>query len=94
MYPLAKWSAAIYGKVSIEEASAKKAVEESNVPILFIHGDDDRFVPCCMSQECYDACQSEKRIVFVKDAGHGISYCVDRELYEKEVTSFIKKVIC
>jgi len=94
LYPLAKWSAAIYGRVNIEEASAKKAVEESNVPILFIHGDDDRFVPCCMSQECYDACRSEKRIIFVKDAGHGISYCVDGELYEKEVTAFIRKVLC
>ncbi len=93
LYPLAKWSAEIYGRVNIEEASAKEAVTESSVPILFIHGDDDRFVPCKMSQECYDACRFEKRIVFVKDAGHGISYCVDGELYEKEVTAFMEKVL-
>jgi len=93
LYQLAKWSAKVYGRVNIEEASAKEAVTGSKVPILFIHGDDDRFVPCCMSQECYDACRSEKKIVFVKDAGHGISYCVDGKLYEKEVLEFMGKVL-
>ena len=93
LYPFVKWSAKIYGRVNIEEASAKEAVAESSVPILLIHGDDDRFVPCCMSQECYDACCSEKKIVFVKDAGHGISYCVDGELYEKEMTTFMENVL-
>ena len=93
LYQLAKWSAKVYGRVNIEESSAKEAVTESNVPILFIHGDDDRFVPCCMSRECYDACHSEKKIVFVKDAGHGISYCVDGKLYEKEVLEFMGKVL-
>ena len=93
LYLFAKWGAGIYGRVNIEEISAKEAVRESNVPILFIHGDDDRFVPCEMSQECYDSCKSEKRLVFVKDAGHGISYCVDGKLYEKEVASFMGKVL-
>ncbi len=93
MYPLAKWSGKVYGRMDIEEITAKEAVADSRVPILFIHGDDDRFVPCSMSQECYDACKSEKRIVFVKDAGHGISYCVDAKLYEKEVLAFMKKVL-
>jgi len=92
-YPLAKWSARIYGGLDIEETSAREAVAESKVPILFIHGDDDRFVPCSMSQECYDACASEKKLVFVKSAGHGISYCVDGKLYEKEVQEFTRKVL-
>lgn len=92
-YLLTKWSAKIYGSLDIEEVTAKEAVSESKVPILFIHGDDDRFVPCSMSQECYDACASEKKLVFVKDAGHGLSYCVDAQLYEKEVLAFIKKVL-
>lgn len=93
LYLFAKWGVGIYGRVNIEEVSAKEAVQESNVPILFIHGDDDRFVPCEMSKECYDSCKSEKRLVFVKDAGHGISYCVDGKLYEKEVAAFMGKVL-
>ena len=93
LYQLVKLSARIYGGVNIEETSAKEAVSECSVPVLFIHGDDDRFVPCSMSQECYDACASEKKIVFVKDAGHGISYCVDGRLYEKEVLEFMEGAV-
>ena len=93
LYLLVKVSARVYSGLNIEEVSAKEAVAKSTVPILFIHGDDDRFVPCSMSRECYDACASDKKLVFVKDAGHGISYCVDAGLYEKEVSEFMKKVL-
>lgn len=93
LYLLTKWSAGIFGRVNIEETSAKEAVSGCQVPVLFIHGDDDRFVPCCMSQECYEACASHKKLVFVKNAGHGISYCVDGALYEKEMLAFIEKVL-
>ena len=93
VYPLARWSAMIYGRVDIEQASAKDAVKSCKVPILFIHGDDDRFVPCSMSRQCYDACGGDKRLVLVKNAGHGISYCVDGELYEREVMAFMEKVL-
>jgi len=92
-YVLTKWSARIFGGLNLEEITAKEAVEESTVPILFVHGDDDRLVPCQMSQECYDACASEKRIVFVKDAGHGLSFCVDAKRYEKEVLEFMQRVL-
>ena len=91
-YGLTRWSAWIFGRLDIEEITAREAVAESRVPILFIHGDDDRFVPCSMSQECYDACSSDKKLVFVKNAGHGISYCVDGKLYEKEVLEFFDKI--
>lgn len=92
-YPLVRLSARIYGGFDPEESSAREAVAGSRVPILFIHGDDDRFVPCSMSQQCFDACCSEKKLVFVKDAGHGISYCVDAALYEKEVKAFLERVL-
>ena len=75
------------------EASAVEAVKRTTVPILIIHGDDDRFVPCQMSQEIYDACSSDKTLVIIPKAGHGISYIIDRPKYEKSVKDFLKKVI-
>ena len=92
-YVLTKWSARIFGRFDLEEITAKDAVTESRIPILFIHGDDDRLVPCCMSQECYEACTSEKKMLLVKGAGHGLSFCVDEEGYEKEVIKFLKYVL-
>ena len=94
MYPLAKLSAKIYGGFDLEEISATEAVKKSKVPILFIHGDDDRFVPCRMGQACYDSCASDKQILLVKGAGHGLSHCVDAKSYADTVNTFLDKVFC
>ena len=42
------------------DASAIKQVKNSKTPILFIHGDEDDFVPYYMMDELYDATSSEK----------------------------------
>ena len=93
LYPLVKLSAAIFGGFDLEEISATDAVKKSTVPILFIHGEDDRFVPCSMGQACYDCCMSEKQIFLVKGAGHGLSHCVDAKGYEETVDKFLDKVL-
>lgn len=93
LYPLAKLGARIFGGFDLEETSSAEAVKKSTVPILFIHGDDDRFVPCSMSQTCYDSCVSDKQIFLVKGAGHGLSYCVDVKGYEDTVNGFLDKVM-
>ena len=93
-YTTVKIGAKIFGRFDIEEHSALEAMEHCRIPVLFIHGDEDYFVPSRMSQDCYDACGSEdKRIVFVKGAAHGMSYCVDSELYEKEMEAFLKRIL-
>lgn len=54
-------------------------VKEAKVPILFIHGKKDDFVPFSMGMENYEACTSYKVMHAVEDAGHAISYMVDEE---------------
>lgn len=93
LYPLAKLSAGVYGGFDLEETSATEAVKKSRLPILFIHGDDDRFVPCHMGQVCYEACASQKRIFLVKGAGHGLSHCVDAQGYAETVNTFLDEVM-
>lgn len=93
MYPLARLSAKIYGGFDLEETSAREAVKKSKVPILFIHGDDDRFVPCHMGKECYEGCGSKKRILLVEGAGHGLSHCVDAVKYETYVDEFLDEIL-
>ena len=48
----------------------------------------DDYVPCEMSRINYEACKSPKRLVTVKDAGHGLVYVVDNDTYFKAVTEF------
>lgn len=57
-------------------------------------GGDDRFVPCRMSKENYEHCAAEnKRLLIVSDAGHGISYMLDREAYLAALDEFSKSVL-
>lgn len=66
------------------------AMQQSHVPILFIHGTDDHFVPVEMTYENYKACTSEKRLLVVPGADHGMSYFVDKEGYEAAMLNFFK----
>ncbi len=88
LYQLAKFSAKLYGDFDLEETSAKEAVKKCTIPMLLIHGDDDHFVPCHMGLACYEACESEKQLLLVKGAGHGLSYCVDAKTYAGTVHGF------
>ena len=91
--PFIKLSARIFAGISLNEASAVKAVSNAKIPILIAHGEDDRFVPCEMAWKIYDACASTKRIFTVKDAGHGLSFIVEAERYKKEINDFKTKVL-
>ena len=92
-YFFVRMSARIFGHFDPEEASAVEALKHAKVPVLIIHGDDDRFVPSRMSRDNYDACASAKEILVVPGAGHGLSYCVDAKAYEKAVNDFMDRVL-
>ncbi len=68
--------------------STVKALKSCKVPVLFVHGTADRFVPIDMTYENYAACASDKRLFIVHGAEHGMSYFNDRKGYEREVLKF------
>ena len=72
------------------DCSTVEAVAKSRVPILFIHGADDRFVPVEMTYENYKACASSKRLLIVPGADHGMSYYIDQIAYESAMIDFWK----
>lgn len=64
--------------------------KNTTIPILFIHGTIDRFVPYNMSVKNYKSVGVEKKkLVSIYGAEHCESYLVDRDLYLKEVRRFI-----
>lgn len=77
----------------MDECNAKREVEKATVPILFIHGEADTFVPCSMCDEIYERCASPKSRLIVAGAAHAESYYKDRESYEKALTEFIGQVM-
>lgn len=75
-------------QIGSKDYSCPDALAECKVPVLFIHGTDDDFVPVEMTYENYKACTSQKRLLIVPGAGHGMSYVIDRKLYEQTVKQF------
>ena len=63
-YPFIKLGARIYGGFDLEEASPIEAMKRCSVPIVFVHGDTDDFVPYDMSVRLYNECASEKRLYY------------------------------
>lgn len=72
----------------MDECNAKREVAKAKVPILFIHGSNDTFVPCRMCHEIYDCCASPKKKLIVEGAAHAESYYKDTEKYEQALTEF------
>ncbi len=75
----------------MKEKSAAEALSRTKLPVLLIHGLADDFVPADMSRENYAACRSEKELVLVEGAGHGLSYVVEPERVKAAIGAFIRK---
>lgn len=69
----------------LDECNAREEVKKAKVPMLFIHGDADTFVPCSMVYELYEACGTQKELLVVKGASHAEAYYIEPENYEGAV---------
>ncbi len=74
--------------IGTKEYSCVDAMKNATVPVLFIHGTDDHFVPIEMTYENYKACAAPKRLLVVPGAEHGLSYLIDKEGYENALKNF------
>jgi len=74
---------------SMKEYSTLDAMKTNRIPVLFIHGENDDFVPTYMSRQNYDACIAEKRINIEPKAMHSESYYINTAKYKALVIDFI-----
>ncbi|MDR1560650.1 MAG: alpha/beta fold hydrolase [Clostridiales bacterium] len=70
------------------EASALEQIKKCKLPILFIHGGKDYFVPTEMVYRLYQAAECEKELYIVPEAGHGVSGNVSRKPYWEKIEAF------
>lgn len=68
-------------------------LKKATIPILFIHGTSDLFVPCSMLEPSFEACASYKEKEIFNDAGHCCSIAIDYDRYVSKVLSFANKFI-
>lgn len=88
LYPFVKLGAKLFGKFDLEETSPMEAMKTCKLPVLFIHGDTDDFVPYEMSLKLYEACQAQKKLFTVEGAGHGVAYLKDQAAYIEAIRTF------
>lgn len=76
-----------------DDTNALAAVKKAKIPMIFIHGDKDMFVPTHMVYEVYEACGTEKELLIAEGAGHAESYAYATREYEQVVEKYIEKHI-
>lgn len=81
------------GGYDLRDASPLRAVEGSRVPILFIHGDEDKMIDVNMSYELYDAAVCEKELFIVEGAGHAQAQDKDPEAYYGRIEDFLSRYL-
>ncbi len=88
---MASWINQLQNGWNFTEASAIEQVRKCQLPMFFIHGDKDDFVPTWMVYEVYRAKPMPKEIWVVPGAEHATSYRDNPEEYTRRVDSFVNK---
>ena len=92
-YFVMRLSAIIFGGFDPDSCSPLSTLAKSKIPVLIVHGEDDRLVPCSMARENYDASASDiKMLLTVPGAGHGMSFLADEAKYRDAFRAFVKKL--
>lgn len=75
------------------QASALEQVKKCTLPMLFIHGDADTFVPTWMVYPLYEAKPQPKELWIVPGARHAVSYKENKAEYTARVKRFTEQYI-
>ena len=78
-------------KYSLMEYSTLKAMETNRIPVLFVHGKEDRFVPVSDTLRNYEACKAEKDLLLVEGARHIQSYAIGGDAYRAKLSDFFQR---
>jgi len=86
--------AKLFAGFGLKEYSTEESLKKTKLPVLLVHGEDDSFVPCYMSQRAYDACASkDKTFLSIPKATHGKSFVVQPEKYKETLKNFFDRCL-
>lgn len=78
---------------NFQEASSLEQVKKCSLPMFFIHGDADTYVPTRMVYPLYEAKSEPKELWIVPGATHAMSYKDYPQEYTERVRNFVGKYI-
>ena len=78
----------------LREGDTRQALaRNTRIPVLFVHGGADDFVPTDFTRENYAACAAEKDLLIVPGAAHAVSYLADRKTYQTKIVALLDRVL-
>ncbi|ANK60516.1 hydrolase [Loigolactobacillus backii] len=77
----------------LSDVESTSQLSKNHLPILFIHGDKDVYVPHSMAFRNYDATQGPRELWIVKGASHVESFWLDPVRYQNHVAHFLTKYL-
>lgn len=90
-YPASAASRCFFG-FSHAQQNPIEALKENTVPICFVHGEKDDFIPCTHSRQMQAATAGYSVLKLFEEAGHAQSIEKDEAGYREMVRSFLEEV--
>nr|WP_297169445.1 alpha/beta hydrolase [uncultured Dysgonomonas sp.] len=78
---------------NFKEASSLEQIKKSKLPMFFIHGDKDTYVPTWMVNKLYEAKPGEKELWIVPGVEHANAYWDYTDEYVAKTNQFVSKYI-
>ncbi len=75
--------------IDFDKTVGEECVKNTDIPIVFIHGLEDHFVPSYMSIDMYRVCKSKCELLMVVGAGHSAAYM----MAEKKYTDIVNRLL-
>jgi len=91
------WIASLFsrlrGGIFFHQVIPKNEVAKCDaLPMLFLHGEQDDFVPTSSINEVYEAKRGYRRMRIFPNAAHAESYWNNKEEYSQEIEAFLKEI--
>lgn len=78
--------------IDLKSVDMVEKLKKCKIPMLFIHGEEDDFVPTAMVYNLYNCLPDSRRSIYIaKDATHTKSIDVDVKQYTKVISKFLDK---
>jgi uncharacterized protein len=93
LLPLSGWFTRLLLGFNYRDASPIQHICSVETPILFIHGDQDSYIPTSMSLDMYAQKKRGIRAIYLaKGAKHAEALIIDRSEYHRQVDQFLTSI--
>lgn len=77
----------------IKDVNPIDQIKKTKIPVLFIHGKDDNFIPLEMMNELYENTNAPKEKLVIDKADHADSFETNPKLYYSTIDFFVEKLL-